>query len=264
MNAVSPPPAGWYPDPSGRFPFRYWDGARWTEHTDQGTAPSPPVAPFVPAPPQPAAPLAYAPSSNPGVPASPAAAHWNAQSFLADLKKFDGFALVVVAAVVFFAASFLSWTSAPVAGIDATGAQVSQSESSNAWESNGAWLIRGWAISDLVSAPPGTTPDSGSDMVILLPIALVAAGVAAASRLGKRITNVNEIVLGASGVLALLMVAQAVHLSGAIDELGDILQQRGATFSGNLDMGLYLAIVASLVMTGGALKTLLAARRAVA
>ena len=66
------------------------------------------------------------------------------------------------------------------------------------------------------------------------------------------------------GVLALLMVAQAVHLSGAIDELGDILQQRGATFSGNLDMGLYLAIVASLVMTGGALKTLLAARRAVA
>ena len=75
MNAVSPPPAGWYPDPSGRAPFRYWDGARWTEHTDQGTAPSPPVAPFVPAPPQPAAPLAYAPSSNPGVPASPAAAH---------------------------------------------------------------------------------------------------------------------------------------------------------------------------------------------
>ncbi|NMD25613.1 MAG: DUF2510 domain-containing protein, partial [Actinobacteria bacterium] len=53
MNAVSPPPAGWYPDPSGRAPFRYWDGARWTEHTDQGTAPSPPVAPFVPAPPQP-------------------------------------------------------------------------------------------------------------------------------------------------------------------------------------------------------------------
>ena len=43
MNAVSPPPAGWYPDPSGRAPFRYWDGARWTEHTDQGTAPSPPA-----------------------------------------------------------------------------------------------------------------------------------------------------------------------------------------------------------------------------
>lgn len=25
-------PAGWLPDPSGRFQHRYWDGARWTEH----------------------------------------------------------------------------------------------------------------------------------------------------------------------------------------------------------------------------------------
>lgn len=23
--------AGWYPDPSGRFAQRYWDGAAWTE-----------------------------------------------------------------------------------------------------------------------------------------------------------------------------------------------------------------------------------------
>lgn len=27
------PPAGWYPDPNGRAPFRWWDGNTWTEHT---------------------------------------------------------------------------------------------------------------------------------------------------------------------------------------------------------------------------------------
>ena len=25
-------PVGWFADPFGRFEFRYWDGARWTEH----------------------------------------------------------------------------------------------------------------------------------------------------------------------------------------------------------------------------------------
>ena len=25
-------PAGWYPDPSGRFELRYWDGNAWSEH----------------------------------------------------------------------------------------------------------------------------------------------------------------------------------------------------------------------------------------
>ena len=28
-------PAGWYPDPSGRFELRYWDGSRWTEHVSR-------------------------------------------------------------------------------------------------------------------------------------------------------------------------------------------------------------------------------------
>ena len=28
---------GWYPDPQGGPGRRYWDGARWTEHTDQAT-----------------------------------------------------------------------------------------------------------------------------------------------------------------------------------------------------------------------------------
>jgi uncharacterized protein YxjI len=37
------PPAGWYPDPSGQFPQRYWDGGTWTEHVvgPQGQTTSP-------------------------------------------------------------------------------------------------------------------------------------------------------------------------------------------------------------------------------
>ncbi|RVW04899.1 DUF2510 domain-containing protein [Rhodococcus spongiicola] len=27
------PPAGWYPDPSGKHPKRYWDGTRWSNRT---------------------------------------------------------------------------------------------------------------------------------------------------------------------------------------------------------------------------------------
>jgi hypothetical protein len=26
-------PPGWYPDPSGQAPHRWWDGTRWTDHT---------------------------------------------------------------------------------------------------------------------------------------------------------------------------------------------------------------------------------------
>lgn len=34
QQSVSPqlPPEGWWPDPSGRFDRRYFDGQRWTEH----------------------------------------------------------------------------------------------------------------------------------------------------------------------------------------------------------------------------------------
>ena len=37
------PPAGWYPDPSGQFAQRYWDGGTWTEHVvgPQGQTTSP-------------------------------------------------------------------------------------------------------------------------------------------------------------------------------------------------------------------------------
>ena len=29
-------PANWYPDPSGRFELRYWNGEKWTEHVSTG------------------------------------------------------------------------------------------------------------------------------------------------------------------------------------------------------------------------------------
>lgn len=31
-----PPPAGWYPDPSGRHEQRYWSGALWTKQVADG------------------------------------------------------------------------------------------------------------------------------------------------------------------------------------------------------------------------------------
>jgi hypothetical protein len=35
------PSAGWYRDPSGAFPLRFWDGQRWTEHVVWPNRPAP-------------------------------------------------------------------------------------------------------------------------------------------------------------------------------------------------------------------------------
>lgn len=44
MSESAAPAADWYPDPSGRFQFRYWDGEAWTGHvsTDGKTDWDPP------------------------------------------------------------------------------------------------------------------------------------------------------------------------------------------------------------------------------
>jgi hypothetical protein len=31
--APGPAPPGWYPDPGREYPWRWWDGGRWTGHT---------------------------------------------------------------------------------------------------------------------------------------------------------------------------------------------------------------------------------------
>lgn len=36
------PAPGWYPDPSGRYEVRYWDGRSWTEHIAHPTFPGDP------------------------------------------------------------------------------------------------------------------------------------------------------------------------------------------------------------------------------
>lgn len=48
MNAQAPP--NWYPDPFGRFEFRYWDGTQWTLHVASHGRQStdPPVSPPAP------------------------------------------------------------------------------------------------------------------------------------------------------------------------------------------------------------------------
>jgi uncharacterized protein DUF2510 len=55
MNQPSPPPPGWYQDPTAPG-LRWWDGTRWTEHQQPAVAlPPPPTAPGaapVPAVPQ--------------------------------------------------------------------------------------------------------------------------------------------------------------------------------------------------------------------
>ena len=37
----TPPPPGWFPDPSGQPQLRWWDGAAWTSHTAAPSAPVP-------------------------------------------------------------------------------------------------------------------------------------------------------------------------------------------------------------------------------
>jgi uncharacterized protein YxjI len=46
MSDDNATPANWYPDPTGRHEFRYWDGAAWTDNvSNQGVTASDPVGP---------------------------------------------------------------------------------------------------------------------------------------------------------------------------------------------------------------------------
>jgi hypothetical protein len=57
-----PTPPGWYADPSGAAPLRWWDGTQWTAHVSQPTAPADPAAAAASVAAAPAAPVQYAPA----------------------------------------------------------------------------------------------------------------------------------------------------------------------------------------------------------
>lgn len=38
MAATAPTGGAWHPDPTGRHPYRWWDGDRWTESASDGAA----------------------------------------------------------------------------------------------------------------------------------------------------------------------------------------------------------------------------------
>ncbi len=273
MNSPHPPPAGWYPDPSGRAPFRYWDGAQWTEHTNQGTPPSPSVGQAAPAAPQaypgtPAAPQGYTQGTGyAGYTAAPSApvtagGPLTAQSFFDDLKRFEGYAVVVAGALLFLVFSFLPWVSTDLSGFDVnTGLPATESNSANAWDGDTAWWIRGWEV-NLQNVQGTTKPDSGTDMIILLPLALAGAGLAVATRMGRSVSYGREIALGASALLAALMIGEVMHMSSVLDEVPDLLAQiNGPAFEGSIGFGMYSATFAALVMAVGAGRSLMASKQ---
>jgi hypothetical protein len=272
VNTTNPPPPGWYPDPAGRAPFRYWDGMRWTEHVQQGTAPAPapsPGVPAAPAPPTPhyaAGPHAQAspyagqqpPPAGYGHAAQPATGPLNGQTFVAELKRFDGWAIVVVGFLLFMVCSFLPWTGGEVSG---PGGSVD--DTANAWDGDSPWLIRGYEVNDTnvsIVIQDGTL-DSGTDMVLLLPVALAAVGVAVAVRNGKRFKNSAEIGLAAAGLLAVGMIAEAVHVSGALDDASKSLTAFGLSADLGLEFGFIVGVLAAILMAVGAGRTYMASRQ---
>src|SRR5919204_1271775 len=66
------PAAGWYPDPKDPGQRRYWDGTKWTEHTQAQPAQAPQQAPQPAPAARPARPSPQAPAQSPRAPAQAA------------------------------------------------------------------------------------------------------------------------------------------------------------------------------------------------
>jgi len=260
MSQQMPPP-GWYPDPAGPG-RRYWDGGRWTEQT-QATPPAPVAAGPVAGP---ALTPAYGavPPPPPGAHATttPSSGSANAGAafagFVDQLKKLEPFALVVVGFVVLVISTFLPWLKSSSRGPGGSG-----SDSINGWSDEGPWLIRGYDVDEAIqSLTIQAVPKGGTDLIILLPLAIIVAGVVVLAAQGKKITYGAEIAAGAAGLLTLLLILEITHIGSWFGDLQDEIAQQfpGVTIEGSAGFGLWLAVIAAALMTFGAVRALLAHR----
>lgn len=262
MSDTTNPPPGWYPDPSAQAPFRYWDGARWTEHTNNGTpAPVQQVQPAASSPHLgvPAAPVApFAPVVTPGGAAS--TAPLSAQGLLADLQKLEGFAVMVAGALLFLIASFLPWGDAKVQGFDGFGNQVSEEDSFNAWSSDAPWMVLGYDASLETfqeAQATGKDPSGATDMIIMAPLLLAAVGVAGAPRVGKSVKNGTTIATALAAGFGVFTIAEVFSLSGS---LGDVEDLFGGALEAGLSFGAWLGVLAAAAVAFGGARLSMAAK----
>ncbi|HAP76163.1 MAG TPA: hypothetical protein DCR14_08785, partial [Acidimicrobiaceae bacterium] len=199
-----------------------------------------------------------APGYLPGAPAAaPASASSgiSAQGLLADLQKFEGFAVMVAGALLFIIASFLPW----LASEGTNGFGGSAEDSVNAWDGDQPWMILGWDVS-VQSLSSGDTSGT-TDMLILLPIALVAVGAAAAPKLGKQFAKSREVATGAGVLLGVLTVAEVFSLSSSIDDFNSILSQNGFAIEASLSAGAWIGAIAAVVVAVGAVRLYMAEKQ---
>lgn len=251
MSDQSLPSAGWYPDPAGPG-SRYWDGARWTEHT-QPVAIAPALQPPVPGqhPFQPAPPGLVA-----GALATTAA---RPTPLLEQLKRGEGAALVLLGAVLVAVSTFLPW--AKVTFFAAETGEIS--DSGNAWATDMPWRITGFGPEEFrVGLVEGRTITGSTDAIIFVPLLIAAVALVLAARQGKRITYGAEAAAACCGLLLGLLVVEVVHLGGWVDDLQQLIVQTGgtATVDGGAAIGLWVAIAAAGLMAFGAIRSLLAGR----
>lgn len=271
MSDTTNPPPGWYPDPSGQAPFRYWDGARWTEHTNNGTPA--PVQQVQPAPftPQPGVPMAPAAPTAPGylqggVPVAPAgpanaASGISPQGLLADLQKFEGFAVMVAGALLFIIASFLPWADTKVQGFDGFGNQVNEEESYNAWSSESPWMVLGYdaTLETFQEAQAtGKTPSGATDMILMAPLLLGAVGVAAAPRFGKKVNNGTTIAAGLAAGFAVFTIAEVFSLSSSLSDIEDLF---GGALTAGVGFGAWIGVLAAIAVGAGGARLQMAAKQ---
>ncbi|MCW2753911.1 MAG: zinc-ribbon protein [Marmoricola sp.] len=98
---MTSPSPNWYPDPTGRFEYRYWDGTAWTEHVSRtGVASADPLMPPPPVEVTPVAPTARA-AQAPGAAPEPAKQSFLARASAERAKKLtdrDSFTALALAA----------------------------------------------------------------------------------------------------------------------------------------------------------------------